>query len=992
MFRLRKSVIYAAAFIAAAAAITFGVIFVAKLNKELISEIPSPYYHDKTFRLNNWQYRWGDSPVEADGRFLWMDKSYDDGGWTDYEFPGRPANSGRYRSIWIKAVLPVLDMDHATFGLRVTQNTVEVYLEDRLIYSYGTHSISETVRTPGSIWHFIDLPDDFAGKTVYIRASSPFPHMTGYLTQAFVGHRAAIYIDIFKMNISTLLIGSLCIFLGLAIIMIQVLSLYRRNSDIYLGLGSVFIGGWLLMECNLIQLFTPAPVSMTYAANFFVYLAPVFLLLFVERNYIVENTSYARLMRIQAMLHAIFAVAAFALDFLGLVSVLYSVRVFTFMFAATVLIGVYATVRSIIAGKKSARILIIGILALGISGLMDTFLFFYNTSQQQKDNIVSEAGMLVFLTVLMINAALELKQLYKQIEQQSKETETNYKSLFTNMTDGFTLNRLEYDDDGHLKHCIICEVNDAFSEQFGLGRDELVGSDLLELLPEIADICPERYDYLDAAEETAAVREAHITDEAVRLRGKWYKLSIFFPQKDHMSIIFSDVTAMKKAEETIRRQAYTDSMTGFCNRLFFESEMLRMNADLDTLKPLSIVVIDIDGLKITNDTFGHNAGDELLKKAASIIRKVFRNCGSISRIGGDEFCVLLPNTDLKTAQEKIEHLLKLQNRLNNIYSDIPIGMSIGLASTEESEKEEDIYSVYRRADDDMYRYKIGQTSSAKSRVVDMLLAALAEKDFVAQGHVERISGLCMQMADALDLNEGQKRNLLLLSKIHDLGKIGVPDDILNKPGKLTKKEFEKMKTHVNIGFNIASRAKELVSVAPFILHHHEHWNGTGYPDGLKGEEIPLECRILSIIDAYDAMTNDRPYHKGISVDEALEEIQKCAGKQFDPFLVEKFIEIIKGAGKDAGGEADGTDTADSGVDPYDLDETGITYTIFNSMIDAKADSMANGFAGNMACGMADSITGSPIECNDDGTNADAGKTDGDLAGEYYAAVGNSTVG
>ena len=117
MFRLRKSVIYAAAFIAAAAAITFGVIFVAKLNKELISEIPSPYYHDKTFRLNNWQYRWGDSPVEADGRFLWMDKSYDDGGWTDYEFPGRPANSGRYRSIWIKAVLPVLDMDHATFGL-----------------------------------------------------------------------------------------------------------------------------------------------------------------------------------------------------------------------------------------------------------------------------------------------------------------------------------------------------------------------------------------------------------------------------------------------------------------------------------------------------------------------------------------------------------------------------------------------------------------------------------------------------------------------------------------------------------------------------------------------------------------------------------------------------------------------------------------------------------------------------------------------------------
>src|SRR5690606_15114820 len=172
------------------------------------------------------QDRRGYSPVEADGRFLWLDKSYDDGSWPEYDFQGRLDSSGRYRTISIKPVLPVHDNDHATFGTRVTQDTVQVYQEDRLIYSYGTHSISETVRPPGSIWHFIDLPDDFAGKTVYIRASSPFPHMTGYLTQAFVGHRAAIYIDIFKMNISTLLIGSLCIFLGLAIIMIQVLSLY----------------------------------------------------------------------------------------------------------------------------------------------------------------------------------------------------------------------------------------------------------------------------------------------------------------------------------------------------------------------------------------------------------------------------------------------------------------------------------------------------------------------------------------------------------------------------------------------------------------------------------------------------------------------------------------------------------------------------------------------------------------------------------------------
>jgi HD-GYP domain-containing protein (c-di-GMP phosphodiesterase class II) len=206
----------------------------------------------------------------------------------------------------------------------------------------------------------------------------------------------------------------------------------------------------------------------------------------------------------------------------------------------------------------------------------------------------------------------------------------------------------------------------------------------------------------------------------------------------------------------------------------------------------------------------------------------------------------------------------------------------------------------------MYKYKISQTSSDKSRVVDMLLAALSEKDYVAQGHVERISRLCQQMADTLDLRESQKRNLLLLSKIHDLGKIGVPDEILNKPGKLTRKEFDRMKSHVSIGFNIASRAKELVSVAPYILHHHEHWDGTGYPDGLRGEEIPLECRILGIIDAFDAMTNDRPYQEGISVEEAVEEIKRGAGKQFDPYLVEKFLEILA-----AGNRKSDTDVRDN---------------------------------------------------------------------------------
>ncbi|QNB48078.1 HD domain-containing protein [Thermanaerosceptrum fracticalcis] len=193
----------------------------------------------------------------------------------------------------------------------------------------------------------------------------------------------------------------------------------------------------------------------------------------------------------------------------------------------------------------------------------------------------------------------------------------------------------------------------------------------------------------------------------------------------------------------------------------------------------------------------------------------------------------------------------------------------------------------------MYQYKLSQAGSPKSKIIDLLLEALAQRDFVAQGHVERLVNMAERMADRLGLSENKKRDLVLLAKVHDLGKVGIPDSILYKSGKLTDEEYKKMKEHPQIGYSIANRSSELAHIANLILHHHEHWDGRGYPDGLKGEEIPLECRILAVIDAYDAMTNTRPYHQGISREEAIKELEDCSGKQFDSRIVEEFVTLLK---------------------------------------------------------------------------------------------------
>jgi len=201
-------------------------------------------------------------------------------------------------------------------------------------------------------------------------------------------------------------------------------------------------------------------------------------------------------------------------------------------------------------------------------------------------------------------------------------------------------------------------------------------------------------------------------------------------------------------------------------------------------------------------------------------------------------------------------------------------------------------SVYRQADTNMYRDKLNRSAVVRHNIVQALMTTLAERDFISEGHVHRLQELVAMLGTALNLKHHEMNNLNLLAQVHDIGKVGVPDNILLKPGKLTPDEWEAVKRHCEIGYRIACSSPELSSVAELILHHHEWWNGNGYPQGLKGEEIHICSRILAIADAYDAMVSGRPYRAPRTPEEALEELEKFKGIQFDPYLVDVFVELM----------------------------------------------------------------------------------------------------
>jgi len=362
-----------------------------------------------------------------------------------------------------------------------------------------------------------------------------------------------------------------------------------------------------------------------------------------------------------------------------------------------------------------------------------------------------------------------------------------------------------------------------------------------------------------------------------------------------------------KLLEKTRELSLTDELTGLYNRRHFyealETEMARTQR---YGHPFSLAMLDLDGFKEYNDRFGHSNGDAVLVSLGHTLESTLRKTDIAFRYGGDEFAVILPATDAERTKKIIDRIRSKWMQVpkaEELILETPLGFSAGIAEFPENAETAD--GLVFLADTALYRSKRGggyrttlvaELGPLSTDVMDRatldqvyaLAATVDARDPYTYGHSKRVAAFSEMIGRAIGLSRDELTNIHAAGLLHDIGKVGVPDAILTKPGKPTKDEWELIRLHPAEGARIVGHVGELARLIPAIRHHHEWYSGTGYPDGLKGEVIPLGARIISVADAYDTMTTKRTYREVMSQKEAFEELRRCSGTQFDPELVKVF--------------------------------------------------------------------------------------------------------
>lgn len=466
----------------------------------------------------------------------------------------------------------------------------------------------------------------------------------------------------------------------------------------------------------------------------------------------------------------------------------------------------------------------------------------------------------------------------KRMEEELRLSEERFSKAFRASLSSMTITTLE--------EGLIVAVNESFCRSIGYDYDEVVrlhSSVDIGFWPNI-----ETRDSI----KKKLIKEGSILDMEIIFRNKAREERVGLYSAEIIEIdgvacilsVITDITERKQAEEEILYLSLHDKLTGLYNRAYFEIELNRI--DTQRTLPFTLIIGDVNGLKLINDALGHQAGDKLLIKVAEKIRYLCRPEDIIARWGGDEFIVLMPGCDTAAAAGVFEQIRDACKNIDGM--PIQAGVSFGMAS--KCDAAEVLGEVIKEAEDKMYRRKLMDNRSTRSSFLTSLEQTLWTRSHETKEHCQRLQNMVQKIGQLLNLPESELDSLRLLAALHDIGKIAIPNSVLDKPGKLTPEEWELVKKHPETGYRIALSSPEMAPIAEAILHHHERWDGTGYPLGIKGEDIPLISRIVAIADTYDVMINGRPYQKAVSQETVYEEIRRCAGSQFDPEIVNRILE------------------------------------------------------------------------------------------------------
>lgn len=469
----------------------------------------------------------------------------------------------------------------------------------------------------------------------------------------------------------------------------------------------------------------------------------------------------------------------------------------------------------------------------------------------------------------MIGITVFAKDITAEVMKENK----TYKMLFAHMKEGMAFHQVIYDEKNQPIDYRILSVNQSFLDMFHMDESMIVNKTIKEICPKIKRAHINKYADVAIHQKTIQFDMFHETLK------KRFSLTAYSPTKGQFVTLISEIENAHAND--------IDDLTKLYNRRYFENAFHTFTNQNHL--PLGVMMIDINGLKLINDTYGYKQGDLVIKNVSSLLKEVFNANDVIARVGGDEFAVLSPNQLEETMYPLREAIVSRANDMR--VGELNISLSIGYVTvTECSSKIDDILKL---TENYLYRHKITSNMSVRNHSIKAILNTLTDKYHIEKIHSSKVGEYCVELGLKLGLDKDDLAVLEMAGLYHDIGKISIPDAILKKPGKLTYDEFEIIKTHTQIGYDILKAADEYSGLAEYALHHHERWDGKGYPSGLEGEEIPLFARVINIADSFEAMTADRPYRKGMCIEDALAEIENCAGTQFDPSLARIFIDMMR---------------------------------------------------------------------------------------------------